>query len=804
MSSASNAPETTPSSRDVGLDDLEWPRLVAAVVAHCRGPRRHHSHLELAASLPAARQACEETREAMGLRAAGEPLPLDAIPEVAPHLLRLERMAPLDGPALRDVQRLLEVARGLRRHLGKRRARCPALWAACATDPSLDALRDLLAEHLEPDGRLSDRASPTLRALRGEVSALRQRIVGRLETILQKQAELLSDRFYTQRDGRYVVPVRTDAPRRFPGIVHGTSSSGATVFVEPQAIVGLGNALKVAEGRLQREEARLLAVLSDRVRERLAEVRAAAQAVDHADLRDAMARFGERIDGRLPELVEQDVLELARAAHPLLLLDAEGTGRAVVPNDLRLRGGEALVVSGPNAGGKTVALETAGLAALCVRAGVPFPCAEGSRVGFFGAVLADVGDHQSTERNLSTFSAHVRRLAAIVEHAGPGTLVLLDELAASTDPVEGAALAGAVLERLCERRAAVAVTTHYEALKLAAERRERWRNASVGFDVEGMRPTFQLRDGVPGSSAALAVARRFGLPADVVERAESLRGTDSAHFERVVEQLQRRADELDAERAALATARAQLEAQRSRLAQRRTELEAEMQRAAQRAVDEAERLAAELRVQVREVERLLRERRPPTKAVARAVRLASEASERLSRVQGTEGPVAGAGPTGVAALEVGAEVWVEPLRSVATVRKLGEDGRVQVVAGPMRMWVDRGDLHAVRGAPRGRASTPGRGAAASGGNGASAGGALERTVDVRGQRLAEALEQVVRAVDEALAEGADRVVVQHGLGTGALRDGLRARLPQALPYSHRLRPGVRDEGGDGVTVVELG
>ncbi|MCC6876709.1 MAG: endonuclease MutS2, partial [Sandaracinaceae bacterium] len=450
---------------DKTLSDLEWERIVAAVAERCAGPLRERLDvLPLAATEGETQVYLRETAEALSLQSADEPLPLSGIRDVRRALERIERQGAVDGPALRDIALTLGAARVLRKFLARRRHVVPALFAACATDPTLDELADELERAVEPDGRLADSASPELARLRTEVANLRGRIVARLESLIVKHADVLSDRFHTLRDGRYVLPVRTDAHERLPGIVHGTSGSGATVFVEPRAIVEQGNRLRLAQGELEREEVRILAILSSRVRERAAETLAALDSLDRADLRSASARLCRDLRGVVPELDPQARLRLVEARHPLLQLD----GVEVVPNDLALAAGSALILSGPNAGGKTVSLKILGLAALMVRAGLPLPAAEGSSAGFFEVVLSDVGDEQSLAKNLSTFSAHVQNLVRILEVAGPSSLILLDELATGTDPQEGAALACAIVDALCKSGAAVAVTTHYEALKSMA------------------------------------------------------------------------------------------------------------------------------------------------------------------------------------------------------------------------------------------------------------------------------------------------------------------------------------------------
>ena len=498
------------------LDDLEWARLERAVLDRCRGPMRTNGHVPLATTFEGAEIALAETLEAMELDAAGTPLIIEGVPDLRPIVARLSRMGALDGPALVQVKRALSAARVLRQFLTRHRAYCPRLYAACALDPTLDAVLDELSRHLDEDGTLFDHASVELRRLRTETANLRARLLAKLEEILVKRADILQDSFYTLREGRYVVPVRRDAHERFEGIVHGTSSTGATLFVEPRELIAQGNRLKMAQAEQEREEARILAELSDHVRDVLPALEAAIDALDLADLRQASARLGVDLGGRVLPLEREPVLDL---------------------KNIPVSAGAVLILSGPNAGGKTVALKTLGLAALMMRAGLPIACADGSRAGFFHEVLTDVGDSQSLVKNLSTFSAHMTNVAAILRRARRGSLVLLDELAGGTDPHEGAALATAIVDALCAQGAATAVTTHYESLKAMGVTDPRARNASVGFDVATMRPTFTLTLDVPGSSSALAVAARFGIPRHVVEKAEEALPEESRTFEALVARL---------------------------------------------------------------------------------------------------------------------------------------------------------------------------------------------------------------------------------------------------------------------------
>jgi DNA mismatch repair protein MutS2 len=782
------------------LADLEWDRIVAAVTERCVGPAQQRTELPLATTVEGARVACVETSEAWALMDAGEPLPLEGLRDVAVHLARLRRQGALEGPALRDVAMTLASARTLRRFLGRRKDRAPALHRACAFDPTLDDLEVAIRNVIGPDGAIEDDATPDLRRLRTEMANLRGRIVARLEAMIHKHADILQDRYFTLREGRYVLPVRTDAHERLPGIVHATSASGATAFVEPRSLVEQGNRLKMAQGEMAREELRILAALSERVREQVAEVQAAADSLERMDLRNAGARLGRDFGGRVVALSEGPRIVLHAARHPGLLL----SGVDVVPSDLRLEGGTALVLSGPNAGGKTVALKTLGLAAWMVRAGLPVPCGDGSECGFFDPILTDVGDEQSIARSLSTFSAHVTHLAAILQKAGRGALVLLDELAGSTDPGEGAALACAVVAHLCEQGAATAVTTHYEALKAMAEQDSRLHNASVGFDMERMEPTFRVQMGVPGASSALLVAGRFGIPEALLTQARRLLPEHTRTFEALVHVLQAKVLEADRERDALAD-------ERRRAAQREADAAQRLERLRERASDaldeEVEALRGEVRSARAEVEALrkrlrteqldaqrLREAQERLDAAARKVAEAESAAPPPAEV--TSLPVAAAGE-----VAVGDRVWVERLKAEADVVDTSQKGRVRVAAGAMKLWVEVSGLRRVVQDPSRSVAEPEP--APPTGRTAPTTPRDDNTLDVRGLRVDDALSLVETFLDRLYGAAQPVGYIVHGTGTGALRDALRSHLATMGAPVERARPANRTEGGDRVTVVHL-
>lgn len=777
------------------LHDLEWTRLVEAVVARCHGPRAGLLELPLAETHAGAERALAETSEAMALLVSGDPLPLDGLRDVREHVARVSRMGVLEGGALRDLTVTLAAARTLRRFLASRREVAPRLYEACPLDPGLDALHEELAASVDTDGALFDHASPELRALRTETANLRARLVAKLTEIVRDKSELLSDEFFTQREGRYVIPVRRDTHERVDGIVHGTSASGATVFVEPQAIVIHGNRLRMALAEQEREEARIFATLTELVRERLPTLTVAIDALDHADLRSAMARFGQDVRARVLPLASAPVIALDRARHPLLALD----GAQVVPNDLPLAAGHALVVSGPNAGGKTVALKTMGLAALMMRAGLPIIADEGSTVGFFDRVLTDVGDDQSLVKNLSTFSAHVTNLASILREAGPGSLVLLDELAGGTDPEEGAALACGVVDALCRAGAAVAVTTHYEPLKAMASRDSRLRNAAVGFDVERMLPTFELALDVPGASSALAVAARFGIPRAVVEFAEAVLPEQSRTFDELVRKLEAQRQALATERASAESLRVEAQALRAEADARLTAIRAREQ---ERIGKDAQKLLDAIRAardELKAARRAVREAK--TDAQLEAARVAVEEAARVAEAARAKEPEVAAHGAPPASIAVGDRLFVPRLKLEAEVVEGPVRGKIRVAAGPMKLWVDVADVRGsasetarVEPVPAPREHTKPRGRAIR---------TADNTLDVRGLRVDDALSMVETFLDRLFGQEEPVAYIQHGVGSGALRDAVRELLGRSTRYVESFRDGSPDEGGNRLTVVTL-
>ena len=614
---------------------------------------------------------------------------------------------------------------------------------------------------ITPRAEVADNASPELAAVRRELRGAQARLERHARAALADAVRrgVAQEELLTERNGRMVIPVKADFRGQLPGIVHDVSSSGATVFLEPMSVVETGNEVRELQLAEEREERRVLLQLSAMVGEREEEALATLEAMATLDLLRAKVLLGKRLGASLPRsdgdhswLGERGDTTLVRARHPLLWGD-------VVPIDLDLsEEAPGLLITGPNTGGKTVALKTVGLLTLMAQAGLPVPCDEGSRFVTYGAIHADIGDEQSIEQSLSTFSSHMRTMGGILEAAAPRTLVLLDELGAGTDPEEGAALSRAILEALLDRGCTIIATTHHGELKTFAQEEPRLRNASVEFDLQTLSPTYHLTIGLPGQSNAIAIARRLGIDERVLERAEEGVGAQTRELDGLLDEARReRAGAADARRHEEA-ARQEAEELRLQLSEQHRTIESEREAILGRARREGEALVARAQ---RELERL--ERRERDRSVDRA------AAERLQALD-AEIEAAGKQATERAA------AWLDPVSPGDTVRVrdipqqgeavtgVGPDGRVEVRFGSMRMKVsvDRIEQTEPKTAPPATMAAdlpPPTSVAAE--------------LDLRGQRTEEAVLTFEGHLDEAFRAGLPSIRIIHGKGTGALRAAIR-------------------------------
>ena len=668
----------------------------------------------------------------------------------------------------------------------------------------LDAAPELaerIVRSVDESGELLDSASAELGAIRKRLRTAQDRVRERLNAMLRssQMAGIIGEPIVTVRAGRYVIPIRAEAKGRVKGIVHDQSASGATLFIEPLTVVELNNAWTEATLAEAREEERILDELSAEVETRAESLRDSLAALARADLWIARARLGSAMDGVRPTVAD-DAAELLSARHPLL-------GAGAVPIDLRLGdrfGYRALVVTGPNTGGKTVSLKTLGLLSLMHQAGLRVPAAGGARLPVFGRVMADIGDEQSIAQSLSTFSSHLRNVVRFVSDAKPGTLILLDEVGAGTDPAEGSALAMAILARLLDAGAMVAATTHYAELKTFATEHPGVTNAAVEFDVTTLRPTYRLTIGLPGKSQAFAIAERLGLPDEILADARDRISAEHASMEETLAAIARaqeaQAAALSAAEAERAEASAERDLARGGVARARREageILADARRTADELLARAEREVAEVRRELTRQRNLAGGRRGANAAAL------EEMTKRARRVR-TEAPSPVAEPEdevepGGPQPRVGLWARSRTLGSAGRIVEIsGRTGRVTLETEGARLVVPSDDVEVVPEpisgpAPRDVAAEEMRRRAAE---------RVSPTLDLHGERVEAALERLHAYLDDALLAGLDSVVIVHGVGTGALRRAVREALREH-PRVQGMRGGRKDEGGEGATVAEL-
>ena len=788
---------------------LEFPLVRARLAEKTQFPpsRRLADALQPTSDPVLVARTLDETDQARGLLSERPGVGVGAVHDIGPAIERAARGGRLDPGQFLEIADTLDGAARLQTVLADDRR--PLLHGLARELHALPAIRSTLARSFDPAGELLDTASPRLGALRAAVRVAYDRLKRRLDALVGSElGNALQDPIVTLRNGRYVVPVKAEARSRVKGIVHDASGSGATLFVEPLIAVELGNAWREAQVAEQEEIGRILDELSALVAANADALRETLSALARFDFWAAKANLAADMDGVRPETASRPDVVLLSARHPGL------TGR-VIPIDIRLGDGfTALVVTGPNTGGKTVTLRTLGLLSLMHQAGLHVPAEAGSRLPIFHDVFADIGDEQSVAQSLSTFSGHLRSITRIVEAAGPGTLVLLDELGAGTDPTEGSALAQALLDHFIRAGALVAATTHYAELKAYAHTTEGARNASVEFDLETLSPTYRLTIGLPGGSQAFAIAERLGLAPGIVADARSRLSENQRAFEETLARIRETEGETSEalERARSAEARAAAALRTADEERRRARRERDDAVRAARA--EAERLVDTIRDEVASTRRALERETVTAPSLDAAV---ARAEAGLSAINATD-PEAPAEP------EPPAErTW--QLGERARSRSGGWEGRITALekggsratleSGSMRVSVATEDLDPVfESAPP---ADPDRSIATNarfsppGGRDRGSGlGALQlararsvaSSLDIRGARVEEALDALDRYLDDAGLAGLDQVVVIHGSGTGALRDAVRSRAG-AHPLVTSLRPGERGEGGDGATILKL-
>jgi len=817
---------------------LEYEDLRALVRQHAQTPmgRARADALAPLSSSEEVRRALRAVSECAELRARGVRWSFGELADPAEALARLRIEGTLLEPlTLLEIARLCEQAADARSSVQAEREVAPLLWETVAELPrTLPGLSSRVSSKILPSGELDDRASPELARVRADIVRLRSTITRSLEALMRRSEEAIQDELVTVRNDRFVIPVRSDHRGRVKGVAHGSSSSGATVFVEPLETIEANNELQALRETEEREVTRILFTLAEELRAELPAIELAASAVAELDFVNAKAALAARLRAVEPLIDESNTLELVEARHPLLEENLREQNLEVVPVSLRLDAGRpVMVISGANAGGKTVVLKTAGLLSLMALSGLHVPARE-ARVPLYASVLADIGDRQSLAANLSTFTSHVANIRRMIELCESPALVLLDEVGTGTDPEEGSALGVAVVDHF--RRACgahVIATTHYSGLKMYASNEEGVTNASVEFDERTLQPTYRLLVGVAGSSAGIEIARRFKLPVEVIESARARVGEQSLAAAEYLRRIQRESEEaeslrraLEEERRAVADKYASLDAAAER---RERERQAEFAKTLERAVADFEREARELyskiedRAQRVRIEREAERRAAELRREAQKLRTQARASsaQRAGEPGGVRvlrhtredeavkaSPSSNDAPVEQRGITVGDEVRLRTLGMKGTVERIG-GGEAEVRAGSLHFREKLSNLELLAPAPKkerdddtlaGRLRRMQQSGTEVKLKQAREG--VDAELNLIGRTTDDAREEVDKFLDEAYLNGHTHVRIIHGHGTGALRRAV-AELLRTHPHVERFDLAPENQGGAGATVVEL-
>lgn len=778
------------------LATLEYDKIKAALlklVVTANGERRVHA-LAPSSDAVVVQQALDETADGASVLRLKGGIPVPTLVDIEPALKRVKIGAVLNGKELAAIARVLKTVQGVDDFLTglTEQLALRHVYELQQQLTALPALSRRLTTAVDEDGQLTDAASPALRGVRQQIKGLEGNIRSRMTQYTHgNSAKYLSDSVITIRDDRYVIPVKAEYRTQFGGVVHDQSATGQTLFIEPQAIVEMNNRLREAQLAETAEIERLLAELSNEVAPYLNELSANATVLGHFDFINAKAKYAKSIKATEPRVSAANEVSLLAARHPLL------DPHQVVPNTITIGTDyQAIVVTGPNTGGKTITLKTLGLIQLMGQSGLFIPAAENSQIGVYTAICADIGDEQSIEQNLSTFSGHMANIVDILGQLDDHSLVLFDELGAGTDPQEGAALAIAILDAVGAIGAQAVATTHYPELKLYGYNTPETINASMEFDSQTLQPTYRLLIGVPGRSNAFDISRRLGLDPQIVDRAKSLISQDSHELNNMIADLesQRKAAETEYHEA-----RHQLD-EASKLHDELqhayeaffTERERQLDQAKDRAntiVDKAQVKADKIIKQLREMQLTGAAGIKENQLIAAKTELKDlhqEKAVKKNRVLRRE--------KSRQALRVGDTVKSLSYGQTGTLLKQADHDHWEVQLGIIRMQLPTSDLQKVVAEPThepNRRITTVRGATGP-----------STTLDLRGQRYDDAMAQLDGYIDQALLAGYPQVTIIHGLGTGALRNG----VTQYLKRNRQVKKfgfAPQNAGGSGATIVQF-
>ncbi len=732
--------------------------------------------------------------EIMKMSDEGAPLKMSSFPDISDMIAKVRPAgAVLDGIELAGFIPVLEISEGISEQI--RESGLPFLEELASGLTGFPDLLRLLMRSVDSEGNILDSASALLTDLRERIRRLETRIRKKLEEMVRDEriAVFLQDDFVTKRSGRWVIPVRMDSKGQVAGVVHDVSKSGETAFVEPLAIIQTANELENLVAEQKAEEIRILRSISSRVRELAEGIAAEYAVVVHLDLLNAISVFAGRLKMEIPQVLDSGGITLKAARHPLLLLALRKTAAAqeVVPLDVGLGPDDTvMVITGSNAGGKTISIKTIGLLLVMALSGMPVPASSASAFPLVHRLLVDIGDEQSIENSLSTFSAHVANISRILKIADPLSLVLIDELGTGTDPDEGGALACAVLKELRETRALVFATTHLSDIKGYAHRTEGMLNASMEFDPKSLRPLYRLRIGEPGQSHALETAKRFGLPESIIASAKAMLGGVKIEFDALIADLNQKRMDYEKGIAEVEKQKASLNEEKKLVGQRLSEADSLRRESIEKAYREASEIVAGVK---RQMHALLEEMKKSDRAKKREI--LKEAAEKQKEITARLREYDTEGSPSIDDIREGDTVFVRSLACDATVLKvITRDKRIRVAAGGKEIEIPLVDAGF------------GRGKSISSESRLEKAGSSDESVSSKltliGMRVDEALSTLEPFLNHASLAGLGEVTIIHGLGTGALSRAVREHL-DGHPLVKKFRKGEQSEGGNGVTVATL-
>lgn len=816
---------------ELTLEKLQWSQLCEALASEARTIEGNHSCLNLK---PVFETFDIELRwqDVIPLRdlvRAGYRPPIGELPDMHRTFRAVSLGQILDGEEIWSVNVLLQMVRNVHQFAMDKQDKCRTLQKFYRLIQPLPKLSRTIEKTISPDGELLDDASPELMRIRQQKLSMRRKIETTIKQLLAAQdvESYVQDNFFTIRSDRYVVPMRLDSRGRVRGTIYDTSASGQTIFMELAEVRPLNDALLELESSEKLEILRIFKELSALIATELEVIDNNYKQLVELDILSAEAGLAARIDAGSVHLRSEPGIHLVRARHPLLEMRP---GFKTVANNVALEEGQlSLIVSGPNAGGKTVVLKTVGLIQLMAKARLLLPVEDTSEIFLFHNIFVEIGDAQNLSANLSTFSGHLMGLKPVLMEARPTDLVLLDELAVGTEPHTGSAIGQAVLEELANRKATAIVTTHFDNLKSLAINDKRFRNGSMEFSTKNLQPTYRLVLDIPGQSYGIEVAEQIGLPPHVIERAKDLRGRSSSNMEAILDSWMALRDEASAEKTRYAQLKLDMEAQKHRWEQERAALASSKQdtsaKIKARYQDQLDALKSEYESMVGELRDLLKEQKKAPSDPDKLKEIIRDNQNRLdAKNRSAQGSLMDVErefysvdklpgqPATVADLKEGARVYIVSMAKEAVVSKVSGEPNpsIEVKAGLLKIKPQLADLrilgeqkpepardHTIRERSRTFAPQPNKSEVA------FTLPTLTNSLDLRGMDADSALDRTWGFIDKAVLRGESAVILIHGHGTDTLKKSLRRALAKDAPYALDFRPGESEEGGDGVTVVQL-